>query len=473
MGFEVLKQGSRGPNVRSLQQKLNAQGADLTVDGVFGPLTEAALEKYQKDNGYTVNGVASSGMWNVLGMDRSDTPAGSSGDTYDPDADRRDYTEDEDRTRFKGLPSKPEIWWDSTNKQAYVVFFVPDMDPPVPMLYKATKKDLEAYFGEGETVVYDRTLTEAELRSTGGIELGSTDEIRIKDGDPFAVIADQWQREAEVLPFLADPEVAAILMSAWIEDREPSEAELKSTDWWQNHTEGQRNWLLLKAGDPLTADQAIDAKRREVRQMLERAGVYQPDDELVSYMADQRTMGLWTDAVLTDNVNKVADPEYYGGEYSNDFAVYLGERDTPIDTNIDKERQVRETAAKWLGPAFGQLTDQEVADIAGRMRNDPNYEDVWTESLKDQRTAMYPEYTDREATYDDIARPWRAVYSDVLGETADETGSEFQEMVQRNDLAASRQQLRKFGLDNDNLKVTNAAISDLGEATGYGVRRVI
>jgi hypothetical protein len=140
---------------------------------------------------------------------------------------------------------------------------------------------------------------------------------------------------------------------------------------------------------------------------------------------------------------------------------------------VDKERFVRETSAKWLGPAYGNLTDEEVAEVAGRLRNDPNYEDVWLESLKDQRVAMYSEYTDREATYDDIARPWRAVHSDVLGETADETSTEFQEMVQRNDLAASRQELRRFGLKNDNVKVTNAAVSDLAEATGYGVRRVI
>jgi hypothetical protein len=341
------------------------------------------------------------------------------------------------------------------------------------MLYKATKKDLEAYFGEGESVVYDRKLTSAELKSTGGIHLGSTDEIRIKDGDPFGVIADQWEREAKVLPFLSDPEVAAIVMSAWIEDRAPSEAELKSTEYWQTHTQGERDWLLLSAGDPLTAKQALDAKRREVRQMLERAGVYQPDEDLVNYMADQRTMGHWTDALLTDNINKVADPEYYGGEYSDDFAVFLGSRDDPIDRNVDKERYVRETAAKWLGPTFGTLTDKEVADIAGRLRNDPNYEDVWLESLKDQRVTMYSEYEDREATYDDVARPWRAVYSDVLGETADETSDQFQEMVQRNDLAVSRQQLRQHGLENNNTKVTNAAISDLGEATGYGVRRVI
>jgi peptidoglycan hydrolase-like protein with peptidoglycan-binding domain len=467
----ALRRGSRGDDVKALQKLLNDNGANLTVDGIFGPKTEAALRTYQKANGLASDGVY--GPQTKSSLAGTSTGAASSGSGYDPDADRKDYTDDDDRTRFLGLPSKPEIWYDSVTKQRYVVFFVPNTEPPVPMLYKATEDDLKAYFGEGNKVVYDRVLTSDELKSTGGVQLGSTDEIRIKDGDPFGVIADQWEREAKVLPFLSDPEVAAIVMSAWIEDRAPSEAELKSTEYWQTHTQGERDWLLLSAGDPLTAKQALDAKRREVRQMLERAGVYQPDEDLVNYMADQRTMGHWTDALLTDNINKVADPEYYGGEYSDDFAVFLGSRDDPIDRNVDKERYVRETAAKWLGPAHGVLTDKEIADIAGRMRNDPNYEDIWIESLKDQRVAMYPGYEDRESTYDDIARPWRSVYTDVLGETADETSDQFQEMVRRNDLAVSRQQLRQHGLENNNTKVTNAAIGDLGEATGYGVRRVI
>lgn len=45
-----LSLGSKGPNVRTLQAQLNANGADpmLIVDGDFGPLTERAVIDFQK-----------------------------------------------------------------------------------------------------------------------------------------------------------------------------------------------------------------------------------------------------------------------------------------------------------------------------------------------------------------------------------------------------------------------------------------
>ena len=50
---ELLRQGSRGEEVRRLQKNLNAAvgrryGA-IAVDGIFGPRTKQAVERYQKD----------------------------------------------------------------------------------------------------------------------------------------------------------------------------------------------------------------------------------------------------------------------------------------------------------------------------------------------------------------------------------------------------------------------------------------
>lgn len=41
-----LQNGTRGKEVEILQAHLNSKGADLAVDGIFGPKTKAALEMY-------------------------------------------------------------------------------------------------------------------------------------------------------------------------------------------------------------------------------------------------------------------------------------------------------------------------------------------------------------------------------------------------------------------------------------------
>jgi len=54
----TLQQGSRGQDVSSLQKQLNAQGANLKVDGVFGKDTLAAVKKFQGDHQLKADGLA-------------------------------------------------------------------------------------------------------------------------------------------------------------------------------------------------------------------------------------------------------------------------------------------------------------------------------------------------------------------------------------------------------------------------------
>ncbi len=52
-----LCKGTRGEDVKWLQSALNARGADLSVDGIFGSLTDKAVRAYQKTKGLTVDGI--------------------------------------------------------------------------------------------------------------------------------------------------------------------------------------------------------------------------------------------------------------------------------------------------------------------------------------------------------------------------------------------------------------------------------
>ena len=57
----LLKRGSKGDDVKKLQTKLG-----ITADGDFGPATESAVIKFQKENGLTQDGIVGSGTWGKL-----------------------------------------------------------------------------------------------------------------------------------------------------------------------------------------------------------------------------------------------------------------------------------------------------------------------------------------------------------------------------------------------------------------------
>ena len=59
----ILKLGSRGNEVKVLQEKLN-----LKADGIFGPLTEEAVKDFQRSNGLEVDGIAGAGTLSKLNL---------------------------------------------------------------------------------------------------------------------------------------------------------------------------------------------------------------------------------------------------------------------------------------------------------------------------------------------------------------------------------------------------------------------
>lgn len=67
----VLKKGSAGEPVRRLQRSLNAalrRKADLTVDGTFGPATQAAVRRYQRHVGQPATGHVTARTWRAFGQ---------------------------------------------------------------------------------------------------------------------------------------------------------------------------------------------------------------------------------------------------------------------------------------------------------------------------------------------------------------------------------------------------------------------
>ena len=60
--YSQVKKGSKGSSVEELQKLLNQNGYSLSVDGVFGSNTQAAVRDYQRKNGLAVDGIVGNNL---------------------------------------------------------------------------------------------------------------------------------------------------------------------------------------------------------------------------------------------------------------------------------------------------------------------------------------------------------------------------------------------------------------------------
>jgi hypothetical protein len=66
-GEPILRRGSRGPDVRKLQEQLKTAGFDPgAIDGIFGAKTDAAVRGFQSARGLAVDGIVGPKTWAAL-----------------------------------------------------------------------------------------------------------------------------------------------------------------------------------------------------------------------------------------------------------------------------------------------------------------------------------------------------------------------------------------------------------------------
>lgn len=76
----VLKQGSTGTQVKTVQTKLKSWGYYTgTVDGIYGAKTTAAVKYFQQKNGLTADGIVGAKTAAALGISLTTTTASNSG----------------------------------------------------------------------------------------------------------------------------------------------------------------------------------------------------------------------------------------------------------------------------------------------------------------------------------------------------------------------------------------------------------
>jgi peptidoglycan hydrolase-like protein with peptidoglycan-binding domain len=64
--WPLTRQGDQGHPVQSLQYLLGARGHSVTVNGAFGPRTDAAVRAFQKENSLIADGIVGPNTWTTL-----------------------------------------------------------------------------------------------------------------------------------------------------------------------------------------------------------------------------------------------------------------------------------------------------------------------------------------------------------------------------------------------------------------------
>ena len=72
---ETISEGATGPTVRWAQYLLVRRTlSDQQIDGIFGPVTKSAVERFQRDSHLAVDGIVGPASWAALGGDGAQPP---------------------------------------------------------------------------------------------------------------------------------------------------------------------------------------------------------------------------------------------------------------------------------------------------------------------------------------------------------------------------------------------------------------
>ena len=377
-------------------------------------------------------------------------------------------------TSFNNIPINALYW--KVGDASYIVYEVPGSDgelydgSPIYLAYELVGNDLyeAGLITQGMGEPQYNAIMDQRFFDSIAIVTGNTDQLTADIDNPFASFVETISEQAQVAPWITDQEMLELIAEAAVEGRTVSDAEWQSTTWYQTHSESEREWLRTFYADPSTAAQTITDGQIAVGNALQAAGVSNAPEALVNWIADKFVTGQWTQNYTTEQISLFADP-YAEGKRDTDFESYLTSTAiTGVDRTSQREAEVKQLYSEYLGPVLGKITDGEAAEIAGKLRNDPDYRDQLVASLKQSRLAAFSAYTNPELTYEDIARPWRNLTASVWGQTADETQGWWQDMVKTNDFAQAEETLRTKGLELDITQVTQDATTALTQALGQG-----
>ena len=516
---KILEEKEAGRDTRSLEQKETDYIKTFVETGVLGPVdfkqdVEKLIPTYGTDINYNeqlnqeteaikkfVEEKVNQGITENKSNDEivnsiveesqniSEPGDGGPGDGGPGDGGPVGDTMSTKYNQFNNIPEGALLVQTDADK-LYLMYEVPGQGTlfqgrPIWIFYEVKNNDLyeAGILTPGAPYEINMMLTEEQI--DGFVYGGNTADLPGNDPrtgrapHPFTSFVENVSTQAQIAPWILDIDSVKLLAEAALEGREVTEAEWRMTNWYQTHSEAERDWQRLYYADPTTAQNTVNDYKIQVSRALQAAGVTggfdaetgverAVPDALAGWIANKWVSGQWTESYTTEQLALFADP-FRSGVRDVELGNYIATAGVEgLERTAEKEDRVRQLYTQWLGPVFGKLTDEEVAQKAGRLRNDPDYEQALVEQLKNNRLALFPQYTNAELTYNDIVTPWRNLTTSVWGKAADETQSWWQDMVATNNFTQGAATLRSKGLEQNVDQVTIEATEALQRALGEG-----
>ena len=383
------------------------------------------------------------------------------------------------------IPPGAEYW--NVDGEYYIVYYIPGTNTPI--YYDSSLEDLKNIFGPVEFPGIEQTIKSptaeewnSAIRFGDSLELADLT-VYNPEVSPWSSFIDTIATESKIRPWLQDAEMIERLAEATLEGRTVTDAEWQSTNWWRTHTQAERDWLLLAQSNAtdftsvLTADaeRKIQDDKAAIKNLMEQSGISNPSDELVSWVGQKLTTGLWSDSYVAEQVKVLSDPTLETNmDVELDNFITSGAID--YDTTRAGESQVKRLSKEIMGPVFGgNLAESQISKWAGMIRNDPDAEIEIRDKMMSMVKGLFGENTAEGLTYEEIAAPWRGFTSNVWGGTLDETSNLFQNVIKANDITKANQLLYTAGLqDGGSEKIKTEVKNNIVGAFGGGsVRRIV
>jgi len=412
-------------------------------------------------------------------MDERESVVGVGNTNYDP----KDYTTVDESgdvvvtqdgvpvENLQTIPQGGEIV--KSGDMYFVLYPIPGSN--VQINYSATEQDIRGLLPLTFDSQTFREVNSNYIAST--VAFGNIAELYnpeyLQQGlTPWEGFIDYLDKEAELRPWLDDEEMVFLLAEATLEGRAVTEAEWKTTNWWRTHTQDERDWLLLSQGKPVNelpqdAISKIQDDKIQIRDLMQQAGIANPPENVINWVSNKFTSGNWSSVYTQDQIALLADPSKIG-TLDTDLENFISGID--IDSTTAGEDRVTQLYNRYLGPVFGNINDTLIAEEAGKLRNDVDYETELIKKLTAQKKSLFPMY-EEDVTYEEFSAPWQNFTNNEWGTQIDTTSDVFQEVLKLNDSTKVSKYLTEKGLEQGVDKVVNQAL-DAMKVFGQGVRIV-